>query len=83
MAEIFTTDTNTQAKIDVYKFACEAIMNLLRAEVLAVVGTTKTDLRASLVDENIEIETLLDPTMGINGTVPGYSEVLFCRFWII
>ena len=58
MAEIFTTDTNTQAKIDVYKFACEAIMNLLRAEVLAVVGTTKTDLRASLADENIEIETL-------------------------
>ena len=48
MAEIFPADTNTEAKNAVYKFACEAVMNLMRAEVLAVVGTTKTDLRASL-----------------------------------
>eukprot|EP01043_Picozoa_sp_COSAG02_P045198 COSAG02_NODE_4111_length_5765_cov_3.481115_1_plen_58_part_10 len=41
------------------------MMNLLRAEVLAVVGTTRTDLRASLADENTEIETLFDPTLGI------------------
>ena len=54
-----------EAKNAVYKFACEAVMNLMRAEVLAVVGTTKTDLRASLADENIEIETLFDPTLGI------------------
>ncbi len=40
-------------------------MNFLRAGVLAVVGTTKTDLRASLEDENTEIETLFDPTLGI------------------